>query len=90
MELWRVDDGLGANFLAVAGLKFGSVLTLCYVDIGIVVSAKWTSINLNVDVFMFVVGESDVDVCTGVSAFRSEEKMLADEKVGQGLLCQQS
>jgi hypothetical protein len=77
LEARRVDGGLDVRSFAVAGLESGSVLTLCYVNVGIVLSAVWMSVNLNVDVFVVVGWEIDVDVCARVSAFRSDEENIS-------------
>jgi len=71
LDARRVDGGLDTGCFAVTWLESRSVLTLSHVNVGIVVSAGWTSINLNVDVLVVLVWKVDVDVCTRVSTFRS-------------------
>ena len=48
MEAWRVNGGfVNTDFLTVAWLELGPVLTLCYVDLGIVVSTVMRKFDVN-------------------------------------------
>lgn len=65
LEFRRINGFLAeSSFFAVAWLEFGSVLTLGYVDLGIVVTAVWKSdIDLGV-VMSSLIWKIDVNVCT--------------------------
>jgi hypothetical protein len=83
---WVNGSLVDTYFLTIAWLELGSVLTLSYVDLSIVVTTVWevdfdfrvmvvtmreVDINLGV-VVSAEVWKVDVDVCFGVFVFRSE------------------
>lgn len=71
----RINGGfVDTDFLTVGWLELGSVPTLSNVNLGIVVTAmRKVDVYFSVEVSV-VVWKVDVNVCFGVSVFRSEEK----------------
>lgn len=68
MEAWRVNSGfVDTDFLAVAWLKFRSVLTFCYVNLGIVVSTAMRKVDVDLSVLSVVARKVDVNLSVVVS-----------------------
>jgi hypothetical protein len=80
LETRRVDGLFDLDLFAESRLDSRAVLTLYEVDLAIVVTSVGMGINLDVDVLVMSMGELDINVSTGMSAFRSGERKLADDK----------
>lgn len=81
LESRRVDGG--ADFLAVAWLELGSVLTFSYVELRVLVSgAALFNVNVNFSVVTSATREVDFDVSICLAAsWSEEEKKSVDEEM---------